>query len=163
MAGLSQSELLPASHGDAPFMVFFLGNAVALGDCLVTQALRLWIVGEGTVLLDPLALAGWVGVFVTMLNLLPLGQLDGGHILYALIGNRQRTVGKLMWLSLIPLGFAFGGWWVWAFLILLLSRGRFAHPSVLDRYRAVPGSRKVIGWVTVLLFAVTFTPVPFYL
>jgi membrane-associated protease RseP (regulator of RpoE activity) len=142
--------------------VFFLGNAFALGDCLITYAARLWLVGDGTVLLDPLALAGWVGVFVTMLNLLPLGQLDGGHILYALVGNRQKVIGKLMWLALIPLGFAFGGWWVWAALILILSRGRIAHPSVLDRHRAVPATRKWLGWATVILFVVTFTPVPFH-
>jgi membrane-associated protease RseP (regulator of RpoE activity) len=163
VVGLSRSEMLPA-HGEGwPFMVFFLGNAVPLGDSLVTWAARLWLVGDGTVVLDPLALAGWVGIFVTMLNLIPLGQLDGGHILYALVGDRQRIAGKAMWLALIPLGFLFQGWWIWAALILMLSRGRVAHPSVLDRHRAIPATRKWLGWTTVLLFILTFTPVPFHL
>ena len=162
LVGLGRSRIAPFP-GESPFVVFFLGSAVPMGDSLVTMAARQWLLGGGTVIMHPLALAGWVGVFVTMLNLLPLGQLDGGHILYALIGERQRIVGKAMWLALIPLGMGFKGWWIWAALILILSRGRVAHPSVLDRYRPIPPSRQLLGWATVLLFAVTFTPVPFHL
>ena len=117
--------------------------------------------GMHDVQINQLASAGWLGLLVTSVNLIPLGQLDGGHILYALIGDRQHAVGRLMWLVLIPLGYWFWGWWAWAGLILLLSRGRVAHPSVLDRYRPIPPSRRWLGWATVLLFAVTFTPVPF--
>ena len=68
-----------------------------------------------------------------------------------------------MWLALIPLGYWFFGWWIWAALILILSRGRMVHPSVLDAYRAIPPSRRILGWATVLLFVATFTPVPLYI
>ncbi len=146
---------------DAPFVVLYQGGPILLGDSLLTWAARHWIVGPETVHLHPLAMAGWVGVFVTALNLLPLGQLDGGHVLYALIGDRQRTVGRAMWLALIPLGLLFWGWWVWALLILVVSRGRLGHPSVLDRHRRIPASRTRLGWVTMILFLLTFMPAPF--
>lgn len=160
IVGLQRSELMPAPPGHAPFIVFFQGLAVPLGDSLITYGARHWLVGDGTVQLHPLAMAGWLGLFVTTLNLLPLGQLDGGHILYALIGNLQGTIGRLVWLSLIPLGTLFYGWWFWAALILLFSRGRIAHPTVLDRYRPMPASRTWLGWATIVLFVLTFAPAP---
>ncbi len=95
-----------------------------------------------------------------MLNLLPLGQLDGGHIVYALVGKHQTTIGRLMWYGLIFLGFQFWGWWIWAALILILGRGRIAHPSVLDPHRPIPASRWPAGLATALLFVVTFTADP---
>ena len=130
---------------------------------MLTLGLRRWVFGDVPVLLHPLALAGWFGVFVTGLNLVPLGQLDGGHVLYALVGRHQRIFGLLMWLALFPLAhWYFAGWYLWAVLILILSRGRVVHPSVVDRHRSLPTSRKLLGWATVLLFVVTFTPVPVY-
>ncbi len=97
-----------------------------------------------------------------MLNLLPLGQLDGGHILYALIGRWQATIGPVIWMGLIALGFVQGQWWwwIWAAFILILGRGRVAHPQVLDRYRPLPVSRRPVGWATLLLFVGTFSPIP---
>ena len=158
VVGLMRSDMMPAPPGQYPFVVFFDGRVVNLGDSVVTYLARHWLLGDGTVQLHPLAMAGWFGVFVTTLNLLPLGQLDGGHVLYALIGERQNLVGRIMWLALIPLGTLFWGWWLWAILILLFSRGRIAHPAVLDRYRAIPASRKWLGWATIVLFVITFTP-----
>ena len=111
--------------------------------------------------LHPLALAGWFGLFVTMLNLLPLGQLDGGHVVYGLVGRHQTKIGMLMWYSLIPLGFAFKGWWIWAALILLLGRGRISHPAVVDSHRPVPRSRWLVGLATAAVFVTTFTADPF--
>ncbi len=162
--GLSISEPV-AAGGRGGVMVMPeapLYPTLFLGDSLVVAGLRLLIVGDGAVRLHPLALAGWLGVFVTMLNLLPFGQLDGGHVLYALLGRRQRLVGTLTWLALVVMGYWFWGWWIWAVLTLLLGRGRLAHPSVLDRVRPVPSSRRWLGWATVALFVLTFTPVPFH-
>ena len=142
-----------------------------LGHSPIMYVAQRLVVGEGTVLLHPLAFAGWIGLLVTMLNLLPLGQLDGGHILYALIGRRQAGVSSFAWLALIGLGFvaaAIGSfwaglvWWVWAAVILMLGRGQLAHPQVLDRYRPLPRNRQPVGWATLLLFIGTFTPVPVY-
>ncbi len=127
-------------------------------------AIRQLVVGDGTVLLHPLAFAGWLGIFVTMLNLIPLGQLDGGHVLYALAGRWQARLGPVVWFGMVALGFVQGQWWwwVWAVLILVLGRGRLAHPQVLDRERRLPRSRYPLGWATVLLFMATFTPVPIH-
>jgi membrane-associated protease RseP (regulator of RpoE activity) len=133
--------------------------------------LRRELVGEGTVLLHPLAFAGWLGVLVTMLNLLPLGQLDGGHVLYAVIGRRQTAVSSLVWVGVVGLGVLAARegslalalfWWLWAFVVLVLGRGRLAHPQILDQYRPLPVSRRLYGWATLLLFLVTFSPVPIY-
>jgi len=162
LIGLQRSDVIN-EVGPTQLVVAFGQYRIYLGDSLITQWARLWLVGEGTVVLHPLAQAGWFGVLVTMLNLLPLGQLDGGHVLYALVRERQKLVGILVWLSLIVLGFGFPFWWLWAGFTLLLGSGRIGHPTVLDRHRALPRSRFPLGWATVLLFVVTFMPVPFAL
>ena len=161
LTGLQQSDIYPGG-GDWPFVVSILGHALPLGDSLITWVARSWLVGAGTVALHPLALAGWLGLLVTALNLLPLGQLDGGHVLYALIGRRQVWVARLTWLGLLALGPWFWGWYVWAAFILILGRGSLAHPTVLDRYRPIPPSRRPLGWASALLFVAAFTPIPFY-
>jgi len=161
VAGLLNSPSFPSlSEGGAQFIL--IGDArFYLGDSAMILFTRSLVGADGTILLHPLAFAGWLGLFVTTLNLLPLGQLDGGHVLYALVGERQKVVGWIMWYMLIALGFQFWGWWLWAALVLLLGRGRLAHPSVLDRRRPIPRNRRPWGWATVVLFIVTFTPIPF--
>ena len=158
--GLLNSQVMPGVQGATRQFIYFGNTPFYLGDSVLMSVVRTWLVGEGTVLLHPIALAGWFGIFVTMLNLLPLGQLDGGHIVYALVGKHQAVVGKMMWYGLIVLGFQFWGWWVWAALILILGRGRIAHPSVLDPHRPIPGSRWPVGLATAVLFLVTFTADP---
>src|SRR3989475_12690471 len=113
------------------------------------------------VLLDPLAFAGWVGMFVTMLNLLPISQLDGGHVLYATLPRWHARVALGFWLLIVVLGWYWRGWLVWGLLVLALSRGRLSHPPVLDAYRPMPPSRRPIAWSALGLFVLTFAPVPF--
>jgi membrane-associated protease RseP (regulator of RpoE activity) len=132
-----------------------------LGDSVVTRLLRaLTHPGGGEVLLHPVAFAGWVGMFVTMLNLLPIAQLDGGHILYAALPRVQRWVARAIWVVIILLGYFSKSWLVWGAIVLLLSRGQFGHPPVLDAYRPLPKSRIWLLVASVLLFVLTFTPVP---
>jgi membrane-associated protease RseP (regulator of RpoE activity) len=161
--GLSASQPVPALETDAPQLVMIGGTPLYLGDSLVMAAARKLFAGGAVVLLHPLALAGWLGILVTALNLLPLGQLDGGHVLYALLGGRQSWVGLGTWLTLLLLGFWFWGWWVWAAFTIILGRGNLAHPPVLDRFRRIPPNRRPFGWASALLFLATFTPVPFYI
>lgn len=172
VGGLLRSHVLPGDPGSGQ-LILLLDRQIHLGDSPIMYVARQLLVGDGVVVLHPLALAGWIGMFVTMLNLLPLAQLDGGHVLYALVGRRQAIWGTVTWWGMIVLGVAFWRWlpphswealwwWVWAALILVLGRGRLAHPEVLDRYRALPRSRRPLGWATLLLFAVTFTPVPIH-
>jgi membrane-associated protease RseP (regulator of RpoE activity) len=109
--------------------------------------------------LHPIALAGWFGFFVTSINLLPIGQLDGGHISYALLGKHQRTLSILTVLVLIVLGaYGWPGWYIWAFLTLLLG---VRHPPILDEDTSLNLRQKIVGWVSMALFILTFVPIPF--
>ena len=159
--GLMKSQVFPEMVGVSNQFVSIHNMQFYLGDSLLMAGLKSLVVGPGTVALHPLAVAGWCGLFVTMLNLFPLGQLDGGHVLFALVGKHQRWIG---WLSLVGLGFLgfyYGRyWWLWGGLILLLGRGQLAHPSVVEPHRPVPKSRWVLGILTILLFVVTFSPDP---
>lgn len=162
--GLALSESVPVVPDDAltPYVAMFAGQVIWLGGSLGLEGASFLAGTSGSlVLLHPLALAGWLGLFVTALNLFPLSQLDGGHVLYALLGRRQRWFGILFLLALLGLGFLWVGWWVWAGLILLLSRGRIQHPPVYDMDFPVRGARRWVGWACLAIFMLSFTPVPF--
>ena len=152
-----------AGHGALAGMLVSIGGMDwALGDSLVTLAVRhLVFPGAQAVLLSPLAFAGWFGLFVTMLNLLPIAQLDGGHILYAAVPRWHRRIAVANWLLIVALGWLWTGWLLWGTLVLLLSRGRLGHPPVLDSYRPMPPSRTALALGALLLFVITFAPVPF--
>lgn len=138
------------------------GEGLILGESLIFKFLS-WMVlkdvpSDHTVLLSPAAFAGWAGILVTMLNLLPIGQLDGGHIMYALLGKNQRKVATVATFSLIPLGyFLWMGWFVWVALVLLIKIG---HPPTLNDQVPLDTKRKVIGWLAMFIFVLSFTPVP---
>jgi membrane-associated protease RseP (regulator of RpoE activity) len=157
--GLAHSEIIDASsHGISVQSGWGLWP---LGDSLITRLVRgLTQPGHGEVLLHPVAFAGWVGMFVTMLNLLPIAQLDGGHILYAALPKIQRWVARAIWVVIILLGYFSKSWLIWGVIVLLLSRGQFGHPPVLDAYRPLPKSRIWLLVASALLFVLTFTPVP---
>jgi membrane-associated protease RseP (regulator of RpoE activity) len=141
--------------------VLFGNQPIWLGNSLMFAALDWIAAGDGGFLvLHPLAFAGWLGFFVTALNLFPLAQLDGGHILYALLGERQRFFGMAFLAVLVGLGFYWWGWWLWATLILVLGRGSIRHPSVFDPEAPVPPNRRLPGWFCVLIFILTFVAIP---
>ncbi len=151
--GLSLSRIVPVGKA---------GGLLTLGDSLLFSGLSRVILGtvpkHYDVLLHPIAFAGWIGFFVSSLNLIPVGQLDGGHIAYALLGERHTNVSKVLILVMILLGvFVWEGWAVWAVLLILLG---FRHPPIV--YSGVPldPKRKVIGWIAVVIFIITFMPVP---
>ncbi len=134
-----------------------------LGDSLLLLALRALVAPDGVLQLHPVAIAGWAGLLVTMLNLLPLAQLDGGHVTFAMFGRAQRWIARLTWLALLPLGWFFWPlWWVWAVIGLIVGRGRLAHPRVLAPERPLSEGRWWLGMVTLALFALTFMPLPVY-
>jgi len=119
------------------------------------------IPGGQEVVLHPLAYAGWVGLFVTALNLLPIGQLDGGHILYSLIGERSLKAFKLTLgvFGLVCIVFYRG----WFLLILLLLLFGLRHPPPLDPVTPLSRGRVVIGLFAFVVFFLCFTPVPFHI
>jgi membrane-associated protease RseP (regulator of RpoE activity) len=152
--GLYKSQVIQVTAGTQSYLFF--------GDSLLFKLLSYLIVGtvpEGyDIMLSPIAFAGWVGFLVTSLNLMPMGQLDGGHIAYALFGRGQRIVSRVFVGVLVVMGIVYyPGWLVWAALVLIIG---VDHPPVSDDDLGLDRTRRVIGWVCFLLFIVTFIPVP---
>ena len=113
--------------------------------------------GAIDVVLHPVAWAGWAGLLVTALNLIPAGQLDGGHILYALFGKKSRIILPFVMVALIIMGTVWSGWWLWAFLIFLLGR---SHAEPLDQITQLDPRRKVLAVFGLVVFVLVFTPIP---
>jgi Peptidase family M50 len=110
------------------------------------------------VLLHPVAIAAWVGMLATALNLLPGGQLDGGHIIFSLAPGAHRFVSRSTILVLLPMGyFLWAGWFLWAILLQLSS---LRHPQVADWPR-VSGVRMWLAVLSLVMLAITLTPAPF--
>jgi membrane-associated protease RseP (regulator of RpoE activity) len=109
--------------------------------------------------LHPIAYAGWVGLFITSLNLLPTGQLDGGHIIYALFGRHSTVIFRLtlLGITLICLIYNLG----WLLLVILLFFIGYRHPPPLEDRTPLDWRRKVAGGFAFLIFFTAFTPVPF--
>jgi hypothetical protein len=134
-----------------------------LGDSLLLSICRAIVGAHGTLALTPLAIAGWTGLFVTSLNLLPLAQLDGGHITYALSSRAQPWVARFFWLLLIPLGRLWPGWWMWAVLALVIGRGQLRHPMLIAPERPLDARRRAVGALAAALLLLTFTPVAIFI
>jgi len=112
------------------------------------------------VLLHPLAYAGWVGMFITALNLVPIGQLDGGHILYALLRRRAHLVAVALLLAVLVCVVVFG-YWGWSVMIFLLVLMGPRHPPTADDDMPLGTGRTVLGWLTLTFVVLGFTPEPF--
>jgi membrane-associated protease RseP (regulator of RpoE activity) len=167
IVGLGLSEVRPATG--------FTG--IGLGSSIFFNGMVHVLLGVTPdaydVVLHPIAFAGWIGLFVTALNLIPAGQLDGGHIVYSLLGRWQRVVTLLCVLALLPLGWFWPGWWIWAFVVVWFSgphvawrrglRFAFAHPPVLNETVTLSPTRKLVAAAALIIFLITFPPVPFTL
>lgn len=160
--GYPTSETTKLAIGSSGTWISFAGQPIGLGDSLLTHWLReLAFPGAAAVHLSLPAFAGWVGVFITGLNLLPLSQLDGGHVLYGLLGKHQRWVAGATVVALLALSKVSPSWLVWVAMTFLIGGGRWSHPSVLIPERPVPASRRWVGLLCVAVFVLTFVPVPF--
>jgi len=138
----------PASYGGVSPLLYWVRYF------FTSQPLPL---GGVDVLISPVAWAGWAGLLVTALNLIPAGQLDGGHVMYVLLGKRARQLWPAIMIALILLGFAWSGWWLWALLIFMLGR-LYAEP--LDQITPLDARRRAVAWLGILIFFLVFTPVP---
>jgi membrane-associated protease RseP (regulator of RpoE activity) len=107
--------------------------------------------------LHPMALGAWLGLFATALNLLPLGQLDGGHILYSAVGRWQRRLAIPLWIGLAVLGFYWPGWWLWCLIVFLI--GLF-HPPVRDERIPLDLKRRALAALALLIFVLSVMPTP---
>ena len=152
--GLAHSRVVDAA-------AFQSAASYQLGSSLLFGAVEKFYfphLGAGQdILLHPVAYAGWAGLFLTSLNLLPIGQLDGGHILYGLLGRRARGVSWILAGVLAVAGFWFPGWWV-LFVFLLVMRLR--HPSTDDERVPLGRTRILLGVFALLFFLLTFIPRP---
>jgi len=141
------------------------GGAVTFGDSLLTWALSRLLVGVPPPgytldwLSHPFAWAGWIGLLVTALNLIPMGQLDGGHVAYALLGRRQRHVACFFIGVLLALGATqWRGWLFWA--VVMTAILRIAHPPVVVEEITLGPGRKAVGWAAAAIFLLVFMPAP---
>ncbi len=168
--GLANSKALPeAAEGRVvvfgnPLLVWFFEKLFWPG------------VSADHLMLHPVARAAWVGLFATALNLLPVGQLDGGHIIYAVAAEKHRRLSRTVTLALILIGLpgflqamqiielsdpnvSWPGWFVWGVLLLFLG---VRHPTVLDPGAGLDSRRLWVAALGLLVFLLCFTPVPFH-
>ena len=122
---------------------FFTGQPLPIGGIDVTM--------------NSIALAGWAGLLVTGLNLIPIGQLDGGHLLYGIFGRRTEKIVPVILGLLVVMGFFWAGWWLWAALLLLFNR---KHGEPLDEITPLDSKRKIIAILGLIVFLLVFIPVP---
>ena len=150
--GIARSQPVPVSAGAG-------ASRLVPGPCLAIElATRLFHgrLADGTILrLHPFALAAWFGLLATAINLLPLGQLDGGHILYAAAGRWQRRLALPLWVALALAGVLWGGWVVWC--VVIFAMGLY-HPPVVDEATPLDPRRRVLAVTALVVLALCFTP-----
>ena len=154
VVGLSYSSVVPTSE---------TRGGLSLGDSILFSLLSRLVLGtlpaSYDVLLHPVAFSGWIGLFVTSLNLIPIGQLDGGHIAYAFLKERHRILSIALVVVLLLLGLFFWEMWaLWGALMIVLG---LKHPPVIYWEVPLDGKRKFLGALAFIIFIVTFMPSPF--
>lgn len=177
--GLSLSQLITLEPNPNGFMegnslLYLFAKFVIFGQLLPApvepQGFLYWVryffmggplpFGGTDVLIHPVAFAGWAGLLVTALNLIPAGTLDGGHVIYALFGEKARKAFPVIVVLLGALGFFWSGWWIWAALLFWLGR---VHAQPLDQITALDLPRRVVAYAMIVVFFLLFIPVPFLL
>ena len=102
----------------------------------------------------------WIGILsvaIGFLNLLPIPVLDGGHLLYAVVGRRQFRVARLLWLVLLAGGFVWPGWFLWSLIVLVMG---LRHPPVVDEAEPLDRRRRWLAVAALAIFVLCFMPVP---
>ena len=150
--GIYMSKVVPNVQAGA-FIIF--------GNPPLMKLLLDWFhpgVSPQNILLSPVALAAWVGLFATALNLLPIGQLDGGHIVYCVTSANHRRISLAFAIALVAMGIFFWvGWLEFAVLFLFLG---FRHPPLIDPWTPLDATRRAWAVVALIIFLLCFTPLP---
>ncbi len=152
VAAILSSKVVPGAQAQA---------SILFGDPLLMKVLLAVLrpgVAPGDLLLNPMGRAAWVGLFATAMNLLPAGQLDGGHLIYSIAPERHRKISILVVVGLVVLGHWWPGWLLWAVLLLAIG---FRHPPLRNRWEPLGERRRVWAIVALVIFAACFMPVPF--
>ncbi len=179
LIGLANSELgiiepIPGGFIEGNSILYLILKYLVFGEWLPAPAstgalspLLYWVryfftgqpipFGGVDVFIHPVAFAGWAGLLVTALNLLPVGTLDGGHITYSMFGENVRRTYPFVLAALVLLGFVWSTWWLWAVLLLWLGQ---LHAEPLDQITELDPPRRAVGLFTILLFVLVFSPVP---
>lgn len=110
------------------------------------------------VFIHPVAFAGWAGILVTALNLIPAGTLDGGHVIYSLFGDKSKKMFPYIIGILAVLGIFWSGWWIWAALLFWLGR---VNAEPLDQITTLDSTRRGLAFLMIVIFILVFMPVPF--
>jgi membrane-associated protease RseP (regulator of RpoE activity) len=134
-------------------------STIQLGVPFLEKLAQRWVfpgVPASDIYLHPVARAAWVGMFATALNLLPVGQLDGGHVVYALLGRFHKWITNFFLVLLIPMGMMWNGWWFWAVMLFLFAR---KHPPLYDE-TAIGSSRIKLGLLGLFVFLLCFSLAP---
>ena len=148
--GLAFSKVIPGINHQ---------GSLQFGVPALQWILEKWIfpgVPASDIYLHPIARAAWVGMFATALNLLPVGQLDGGHIVYALLGRSHKWITNTFLIALLPMGKLWNGWWFWAVVLFFIAR---KHPPVYDQ-TPIGTPRIKLGIVALVVFALCFSIAP---
>lgn len=178
IATLPGREYLLAIHPDYALIDELPKTGLTFGDSILTWSLRQYVSQYAffppmnEIYHYPYLCVGWFGLFVTALNLIPIGQLDGGHILYAIIGKGQTMIARMFLAVLLLIGLAgflpfMGldiqpgtiGWLVFALILIFIVK--IEHPPIPDDAELDP-QRKMLGWITFFIFIISFAPVPFF-
>jgi membrane-associated protease RseP (regulator of RpoE activity) len=139
------------------------GISINLGSSILLHIIEKLVVGDTpdnqVIALNSIGYAGWLGLFVTSLNLIPIGQLDGGHISYAIFRRfGHRFISRLAFVFLLILGLSgWNGWFIWAVLALVIG---FGHPPPIEPLEPLDRRRKILGLIGILLFILTIIPNP---
>ncbi len=153
--GLRLSEIVPTSQ--------LKEGTFRLADPLLFSFIQRLVIGHvpetSDIILHPVGYAGWVGLFVTALNLLPIGQLDGGHIAYALFGKKSRMIYLIAILVMAFITVFYNPGWI--LLVILFIIFGFRHPAPMDDLTPLDGNRKLLGVIAFAAFFLSFTPAPF--
>jgi len=151
--GLSLSKVVPAVPRED---VIVFGEPLLLK--LIAGLMFRDASSQSDLFLHPVAFAGWVGILVTAFNLFPVGQLDGGHVSFSLLGEKSKGLARLLLVVFVIMGVFFWiGWIVWTLVIVLLG---LKHPRVIDDPEGLSPSRRIIGAVMILIFVLSFIPAP---
>lgn len=175
--GLSLSRLgtidpSPNSFIEGNSLLYLFAKYVTFGQLLPApvepQGILYWVryfftgspipFGGLDVFIHPVAFAGWAGMLVTALNLIPAGTLDGGHVIYALFGDKSRKAFPFIIGLLAVLGISWSGWWLWAALLFWLGR---VNAQPLDQITTLDPARRLIAYTMMVVFFLVFMPVPF--
>jgi len=153
MIGLHLSEVTPLSGNT---------SGLILGESLIFKLMSFLVFGKlpenADVMLHPIAFAGWIGLFVTALNLIPIGQLDGGHVLFALSPRAHELLRKIRIPLLLLMGLTlWEGWYVWAVLSLFFGRN---HPYPNRMEYSIGTLRTIFAVTALILFVLCITPTP---